>query len=338
MINTVEIIKEISSFADKDGGEFGQVFFDDGECYAQTITGGASAPIDLKIQCGIDAVSLRKALRAVKGEPTFRLESDQLVITHDETQIKLPTNKLRNAPKLHRPPKGSPWREIVLETKRIAWIVEDDFTHPECSGIWLTDIGLIGSNGYGLVQLRGTDFSELFGSSCLAAEELMRNLPLPCYALRSEQRLFFTAAPEQKAFRTTALLSAKQPPFARIIESAQAQTKALVNRKQFLDVLKRASLANSELVLDVRGGRIYVEVTQTGATLFSFTDHIVLAEDEGISDGRIGVDSRYLVPIVEHSRSDVIGIRMSPKVPHGVDPITIEDGDYFGLVLPRRLI
>lgn len=344
-MNIVETIRSVAGFADK-GTEsineyWQQVHFTKGECFAQTSKGGVCEPIDLSIACGVNAQKLLKALKAVKGDVRITKEADNFFIKSNDCSAKLSATVLNNAPKFFKPTaKKKDWQEtdLLVEAKRLAWCVSDDPHRAHMQGICFGKNGMAATNGSALVQIEGDDFEKRFGETVLLPPNLLLDLPELCWVTKEENRVFIATQADKRSFRVLNIINAQFPPVFDLAARARKQKGARVGRTAFFDLIKRASLSNSMIVMEVKGDHLFVVVDENvTASLFGFLDAIPLIENEKIPEGKIGVDAKYLKPLVENATSDEIIIKMTPSEKGGIDAVYIEDDGYVGLVMPYRM-
>ena len=112
-------------------------------------------------------------------------------------------------------------------------------------------------------------------------------------------------------------------------------------RKAFSELLKRARLAGTQIILEVRGKRLSVVVEERGGTeqtLFDFADSIPFEESAGsIPQGVISFQLHYLLPLVETVVSEQIEIGLKPSPDGGLDPLVLVDGELSAALMPMRL-
>jgi len=342
-MDILNTIKQIASFADQTvrktgAAHWSTVHFRKGEVFAQNPYGGACAPIELKLDCGVSAPCLLKALRAIGGEPSFSLSKGSLTVQHGDTKAILPTSSNKNAPKLHRP-NGVAWKACVdlAQAGRVSWAASVDETRMQLCGVWLGKNGIEATNGFALARLGGVDFEEILkGKGCNVPVSMLRNIAKESWIARDGNRLYIANDEHGKEFRSCNLISEAFPSTSQVIGDLNASPAILINRNQFLDLLKRAKLSTTMFVISLLENHLslHADEAQT-ATLFRFMDSIPL-ENTGVelpADLRIGIDLRYLLPLVDNCTSDVVSLRISDPL----DPLVVQDGRYVGVVMPYRL-
>jgi len=346
MSKLVEAIKTVAAFADV-GEEalnqwYSEVHFRKGEVFAANGVGGASEAIDpkLKLNCGVKAGRLLKALKAVKGDVALTTENNKLVIASKGCTARLDATNDKDGPAFYRPAKDSDWKPTPLlsQVKRVAWCcAAEDRRH--LSGVHLDGNGISATNGSALVRIKGTDFLEILGQTVLVPPVMLEKLPDLCWIHKKENKLFISTIEDHSCFRVSSLIDAQFPQLDQVIESVLGIPSAVVNRGQLLDVVKRAAISHTHLTLEVSGNRLSVKISEgSSLALFDFMDSVTLEENEGIQKGIIGVDSRWLKPMLEYAGADTIKIRLRPEKGGGLDPIMIEaGGDFLGVLMPLRL-
>lgn len=340
-----DTIRMVAGFADK-GTEsinewWQQVHFKKGECFAQTSLGGVCRPIDLNVECGVNAQKLLKGLKAVSGPLEAKKENGQFLLKSEACLIRLQTADHINPPTFYYPEaKKKDWKETDLlhEAKRIAWCVASDPSRQHLHGIQLGDKGMMCTNGHAMAVIYGDDFSKKLGEPVLLPSKLLLDLPVFCWITKNSNRVFVADSEDKKSFRVLNAINAQFPDLSQIINLAKDQPSATVNRGAFLDVVKRAALSNSQVVLEVKGDQLFVSVDGAVlASLFSFLDTVELFDKESMSDGKIGLDATYLKPALENTVSETIKIKMNPTKTGGLDPVSIEDDYYLIIMMPYRL-
>lgn len=350
MGETVSIIKEIAMFADHKPDKISEYFttvqFEKGSVWAQTSSGGARCDVDLKIKTSVTATTLLKALRAVKGEVSFELDKDkkQLVVSSGRARARLPIIPTpTGSGSTHVQPKNVEWQECadLHQVERVAWCVTDDPTRRHLLGVRLGQDGMSATNGHAMVRLGGIDFQKLLKlppSGIIVPPALLKRLPEEVWlAVNSDKsKLFVAENPDYDRYRFISLLPAQFPNVDGVVAQAQKQPSAVVNRAELLDCAKRASLSSKSLMLDVMRESLVIAVEGADIdrqqALFDFADSVALSESN-VKQFRTGVDANYLLPMLTGATSDIITLRLGDEL----SPIVIEDGNYLGVVMPKRL-
>lgn len=134
---------------------------------------------------------------------------------------------------------------------------------------------------------------------------------------------------------TSRLIEGNFPNYKQIIPDDN-ETKAKVNKNEFLNILKVATLfaresANSiNLIVKTKGK---LEVTAT-STQLGDSDSVINAEVDG-KDGEIAFNGRYLIDVLNNIKEEKVVFEMSGKLNAGV--IRPEkDKDYTYIIMPLR--
>jgi hypothetical protein len=354
MSELADTIKRVASFADTKGNDMftmSDVHFRKGSIYVQTITGGAIEPIDLELDCGVNASKLIKALKAVGKDPTFTQTDRQLQVKSGSSTAKLSTSLTKDAPKFHRPPNTIAWVEIphLHIAHRMAWAVCDDIGRSHLGGVALTSCGMCATNGHVALKYGSVNYTEL-----LHAQEppnipvsILKGLPDPTCGVLDQGRLFLAAQIKPKAkpttFRSANLFSGLFPPMEQILVGARKEPQLIVDRKALIDLLKRARLSAPAAILEVKGTRLSVRVDSaavnpTEETLFGFADSVEFRNvSSKVPDGIVGMGLAYLISAIETATSDNVILGMLPVNNGSIDPVYLVDGDYEAVLMPRRL-
>jgi len=349
MSEIVEVIRKVAAFADKQESEtftLADVHFRKGEVYAQSMVGGALEPIELELNCGVNAKKLLKALQAVGKAPKFEMVGKQLKVSKGKSRAKLETSDPKHAPKLHRPPKGAEWLEVphLHEASRLVWAVSTDTTRTHIAGVCLSARGLCATNGHAAIKLGEENYCELLGcgeaSAPLIPPAVLKNLPNPTFACLHQGKLYLAAESKPKAFRSANLYDARFPSMEQVMETGRGQPRLSVDRSALVDLLKRARLSSHSAVLEVKGKRLSVSIddTRPADTLFSFADSVEFTKVSGeVPDGLISLNLNYLLPSVETCSDKQVTLGMLPEAAGSLEPIYVTDGDIEAIMMPMRM-
>jgi hypothetical protein len=345
MANVVDIIKQVASFADKGAADLMKYWSDihfkkEGECYAQSSHGGAYAKVDLKLDCGVNAQKLLKALKAVTGEPEFQLDKkkNRLTVKDGRTRVQLDCSLSYQAPEFPRPSEGVEWAETALfaQAARVACCASSDQTRPHLAGLWLSAGGMEATNGQAMAILGGTDFRAIFGTDLCVPPGVFKGLTGPQFFIKKDARLFISSD-QASGYRMANLYNTTRPSLEGVLSRVAEQPRAEVYLDQLVDVVKRASLSDDRLLFRIQDDRLGVEVHEQHGSLFSFIDAVSLEGGGKIPNGVVGFDAKLLRPILENCTSEKISLSLIPTKSGGLDPIMIEDDSYTGVLMPWRL-
>jgi hypothetical protein len=336
-MTTVDTITKVLAFADSGGQEWwGAVYFNKGEVFAQDMHGGMRAPVDLpKLECGVSAKLLDKALKAVKGEPNFKQTKTALVITSGKSSAELPIiMDITQAPMLHRPGKTA-WKKTagLKDVSRVFWSCSEDPSRVNFNGVCLGE-SVIATNGNSLVALSSENFNKLLGQDVLVWPRMLKDVPEEAWIAVADGRLFISEDPEGQTYRTCALIDGAFPNVSEYlrIESLPA---CRARRQHLLDVVKRARISSQFDSLQFRSGRLSIEADsgRADSTLFAFMDSVELESGSGFKEVVLGLDLDLLLPAIQNTTSDVVTLRVSDPL----SPLVVEDKDYLAVVMPYRL-
>ena len=164
-----EIITKVAGFVDKSATGMGDhwlaVHFREGEVFAQSMHGGMRAEVDLKLNCGVNAGKLVKAMKAIRGEPKFKQTKTALLVSsenHKGSAAELEIIPAASAPEFHRPA-GNTWTATTAleHVQRVVWCASDDVSRSHLNGVQFDKDGMAATDGKALCKITGTDFVKL---------------------------------------------------------------------------------------------------------------------------------------------------------------------------------
>lgn len=346
MSDIVDKIAKVAKFADPKHPSYGSVQFTAGSVRATGPEGGASTPTGLDIEAVVASQSLLKACKALPdaelsmgatktGEPRLRLQQG----TSRAHLELLPPKQVAT---VARPPASAQWVTIegLDQLDRVAWCTSADSTRPQLHGVHLTSGWLEATDGSAAVRLAvaGDINAVLPDGGCLPVH-MLKGLPSPVQMTAVDRQVFFTADPKSEDYRVVSLYDAAFPPLDAIFQRSFELPALSVQRKEMLEILKSARLADINVVLEVQGSGLRVKVDHVGnnqsLSLFDFESFVEFTGEvpEGISGFAVGL----LQPAVQYAKSNELTVHLKPNPQGTFDPLGISDSNYQAVVMPIRL-
>lgn len=332
-----EIVKRVAVFTEgKDSMHQSMLdlHFRKGTVHGVCLVGGAIEPIDLELECGVNAKRMLKALQACKGAeiPSFEVDGHVMVVSNGSARAKLETSRSSASPNFPKPPAKAAWRAVpsLHAAHTLAWATSKDTARPNLGGVALTKSGIVATNGNIAVKLGSEDYHDLLGvrQDLVVPTPALKGLPAPTFALAHDGRLFLAAEPKPKAYRYARLIDASFPPVDQVMQCARDHERMVVDRKELVDMIKRSKLSGENAVLEVVKGRINIRIDeQPDMALFGFADTIGFApaQDKAPPNGIIGLNLGYLLPAVQMATSEKVVLGLKPAKDGGLDPIYLLD-------------
>lgn len=340
---SIEAIKKVAAFADTGSSSFGAgwecVTFHPGEVFAGGAKGSVRAATSYGFDCRVPANKIVRAIKAMRGEPELSVKGSQLVIKSGKAAARLQISGGKE-PSLPRPVDIT-WAEcpLLCQADRVSWAVHPEESHRNLAGVHLGADGIKASNGHVFVKLGGLDFSDVIGPPCGIPAQMLKGVPETARIGRilsgdwADRRVFVADDESGELYRACSVYDEAFPPMDDILTEVVKMPSATVVRGELLDLIKRSKLSTEMLEISVAGTRLSMgaDLGREG-TLFSFLDSVELI-DSKIPDLKIGIDTRYLLPLIDHCAGDQLEIRMID----GLNPLYVRDGEYVGVVMPFRL-
>lgn len=168
---------------------------------------------------------------------------------------------------------------------------------------------------------------------------MLRGLPSPVQMAAVDRQVFFASDPKSGDYRVVSLYDATFPPLDAIFKRAFELPALSVQRKEMLEILKSAKLADINVVLEVQGSGLRVKVdhvgNQSSLSLFDFESFVEFTGK--VPEGILGFAVGLLHPAVQHAASNELTVYLKPSPRGAFDPLGISDSNYQVVVMPIRL-
>ena len=343
-MSTIEIIKEVATFADQAVKEeldhigYGYVCFAEGEVWARSPAGGCVRKVDLDLEGAVPAKKLLKALASCKGEPTFDRTEHYLTLSGGGSKARVQTRPLNKLPRMHRPEKKAKWTEVagLGEAKRVAWSVSKDASRAHLTGVYLDALGLTATNGASLAHFK---LDTGLKAGFLIEPKLLRDLPDVVWLAQEDAELFIAEDKAKTGFRVASVIQQTFPPYGAILEGAPT-SGFTAPTKDLVDLVKRARLSHHQGILEVTGQELHVRVEDTGLdSLFQFQGSLPVEPlvNHSMPAGRIGLDLGLLLPCLEAAEGETVDCSIEMTDRGGLAPSFFRSGRFVGVVMPWRL-
>lgn len=332
MSDLVDAIREVAGFAGTErAGMFGAwsvLHFAPGEVLAQDGMIGARMPVDLDLTCGVNAVSMVKALKAVTGDPSITQDKGGLVIKSGTATIKLATLAADMAPKFYRPPVKAVWHLAAMgDVKKIAWCVNP--SRSNLSGIYLAADMQV-TNGHVAINRTGVDFVKLLGRAALVDPRVFVGLPPDVWMTLHDNTLFVAKDDQGSKFRSAKVTDSLFPDLDGIIDPIRKYAAASAPRDALVEVIKRARVGAADGVLRFSKGKVGISVGGE-KSIFDFLDSVGLTDSE-IKPCEVLLSLSYLQDVLEACPAGDVLLRVEgPESAVGVS-----GGDMFAAIMPIR--
>lgn len=350
MSEIIDRIVEVAKFADVKSdmnSGFTVVQFQPGLVRACNYSGGASAAVDLDIKAEVPAARLLKVCKALpEAEVSLQQEDGkpaQLCFQQGESRASLNLMPKGSGVKMSKPAKKAVWHEVngLDQLDRVVWSAAKDDTRRHLMGVHLGKYGMACTNGHSCTVLStpGDLTKELGKEGILVPPDMLKGLPEVTQISKDGERLFIAEDPSAGDYRVANLISTQFPPLDQVMTPIWKMPQMSIPRQPLENMLKRAKLADKDLVLSVEGKRLRVVVDgkRDGGALSLFDFEGSVPFEGGVPEGYIGFSNSYVLGAVQACVSDNITVHLLPARKGSVEPMGIVDGSFKAAIMPIRV-
>lgn len=353
MSDTIDRIMEVTKFADLKGDlntGYQTVQFRKNEVRACNYDGGAAAVLDLDITAVVSAQRLLKVCKALPNAEVSLVDGEakgsrqRLLLQQGDAKARLEVLDPKAGVSMGRPTKKAAWHEVhgLNEVDRVAWSACKDTQRRHLTGIHLGKFGMAATNGQSAATLStpGDLTKELGTAGILVPVDMLKGLPEVNQISLDGNRLYIAEDPSAGGYRVVNLIEAQFPPLEQVLSPVWSMDQMEIPRQPLEDMLKRAKLADPNLILSVEKKRLQVVVDSKRPaagtmSLFDFEDSVPFKGK--VKSGYIGFANNLVLPAVQACESDNISIFIRPDPGGSIEPMGIVDGAYKVVIMPLRV-